>query len=101
MKEEPQEPDTEKCVGCPPGKHFLWKESGPEGNDRGRRWAACEEWQPVRLDRGIWSDGLQVMPLGTSGKGVCLLLHFRATTCPGPLPLPFGPASFHKKVVYF
>lgn len=37
VKEEPQEPDTEICAGCYPGKHFLWKECVHEENDRGRR----------------------------------------------------------------
>lgn len=70
MKEEPQEPDTEMYIGCPLGKYFLWKESDYRGNDRGRRWAAFEEWQPVPLDCGIWSNGLQVVSLETSKKGV-------------------------------
>lgn len=51
--------------------------------------------------RSIWSNGLEEVSLETSWKGVCLLLHFRATTGPDPLRLLFGPASFHKKVVYF
>lgn len=79
------------------GERFSIGRGWCEWNDRGsRRQPGFREWQTVQLDQSIEPNVPQVVPLETSWKGVCLLLHSQIITD----LLPFGPAS-QKKVTYF